>query len=133
MYDLRNIKFSGFQNHCWVFTYKPQPFHISLNFISNSNSAINFGQLFYISFLCRPKGSQLKLCLNIAELNFSYFAKSPHWLEMVGGKISQHANPYRKQVYILYTCCIHFLYIMCGMYKYCIHEKYIIKSYTFNV
>ena len=41
--------------------------------------------------------------------------------------------PYRKQVYILYTCCIHFLYIMCVMYKYCIHEKYIIKSCTFNV
>ena len=90
MYDLRNIKFSGFQNHCWVFTYKPQPFHISLNFVSNS--AINFGQLFYESFLCRPKGSQLKLSLKIAELNFSNFAKSPQRLEMVDGKISQHAK-----------------------------------------
>ena len=68
--------------------------NISLNFVSNSNSVINFGQLFYKSFLCRPKGSQLKLCLKIAELNFSYFAKSPQWLETVtvGGKISQHAK-----------------------------------------
>ena len=70
-------------------TYKPQPFHTSLHFVLNSKSAINFGQLSYKSFLCRPNGSQLKLCLKIAELNFSYFAKIPSWLEIVGGQISR--------------------------------------------
>ena len=64
-----------------LFTYKPQPFHISLHFVSNSNSAINFGQLSYRSFLCGPNGSQLKLSLKIAELNVSYFAKIPLWLK----------------------------------------------------
>ena len=74
------------------FTNKPQPFHISLHFVSNSNAVVNFRQFFCRSFLCRPKGSQVKLCLKIAELNFSYFAKIPQWLETVGRKISQHAK-----------------------------------------
>ena len=50
------------------FTYKPQPFHISLHFISNSNSVINFGEISCESFSCRPNGSQLKLCPKIAQL-----------------------------------------------------------------
>ena len=48
------------------FTYKPQPFHISLHFVSNSNSVLNFGQISYESVFCRPNGSQLKLILKIA-------------------------------------------------------------------
>ena len=79
-----------FRTTVGFFTFKPQPFHISLHLVSNS--VINFGQLSYKSFLCRPKESQLKLCLKIAELNFSYFAKIPQWLETVGRKISQHAK-----------------------------------------
>ena len=66
------------------FTYKPQPFHISLHFVSNY--VINFGQISYKLFFCRPSGSQLKLCLKIAELNFSYFVKIPPWLEIGGRK-----------------------------------------------
>ena len=50
---------------------------------------INSAQLSYKSFFCRPNGSQLKLCLKIAEMNFSYFAKIPSRLEMVGRKISR--------------------------------------------
>ena len=46
-------------------------------------------QLSYKSFLRRPNGSELKLCLKIAEINFSYFSKIPPWFEMVGGKISR--------------------------------------------
>ena len=68
------------------FTCKTQPFRISLHFVSNS--AINFGQLSYRSFLCRPNGSQLKLCVKIAELSFSYFAKIPPCFEIGGQKIS---------------------------------------------
>ena len=70
------------------FTYKPQSFQISQHFVLNSNSVINFTQLSYEAFLRRPNGSELKLCLKIAEINFSYFVKIPPWLEMVGGKIS---------------------------------------------
>ena len=77
-----------FRTNGEFFTYKPQFFHISLRFVLNSNSAINFTQLSCKSFLRRPNGSQLKLCLKIAEINFSYFAKIPPWLKMVGGKIS---------------------------------------------
>ena len=77
-----------FKTTVGFFTYKPQPFHISLHFISNSDSVINFGQISYNSFFCRPSGSQLKLCLKIAELNFSYFAKIPLWFE-VGGRKNQ--------------------------------------------
>ena len=47
---------------------------------------INFGQISYESFFCRPNRSQLKLCLKIAQLNFSYFAKIPPWLEIGGPK-----------------------------------------------
>ena len=71
------------------FTYKPQPFHISLHFVLNSNSVINSTQLLYKSFLCRPNGFQLKLYLKTADINFSYFAKIPPLLEVVGGKISR--------------------------------------------
>ena len=69
------------------FTYKPQSFHISLHFVSNSE--INSVPLSYKSFLCRPNSSQLKLYLKIADINFSYFAKIPPWLEVVGGKLSR--------------------------------------------
>ena len=75
-----------------VFTYEPQPFHISLHFASNSNSVINFRQISYKSFFCRPNGSQLKLCPKIAQLNFSYFVKIPAWLEISG----QKSQPYAK-------------------------------------
>ena len=87
-YELRNVKFPGFRTTVVSFNYIPQSFHISLHFVSNSNSAINFRQLSYESFLCMSNGSQLKLCLKSAEINFSYFAKIPPWLEMVGRKIS---------------------------------------------
>ena len=76
-----------FRTTSTFFTYKPQSFHISLHFVSNS--VINFTQLSYKSFFCRPNGSQLKLCLKIAEINLSHFVKIPPWLEMVGGKISR--------------------------------------------
>ena len=92
MYDIQNVKFSGFQNHCWVFTCKRQPFHISLHFLSNSNSVLNFRQISYESFFCRPKGSQLKLSLKIAQLNVSYFSKIPPWLEIGGQKNQPHAK-----------------------------------------
>ena len=85
MYDLRNVKFAGFGTTVGFFTYKSQSFHISLHFIRNSNSVINFTQLSYKSFLCRSNRSELKLCPKVAEINFSYFAKTPQWLEMVGG------------------------------------------------
>ena len=82
-----------FRTTVGFFTYKSQSFHISSHFVSNSNSAINFTQLSYESFLCRPNGSELKnLCLKIAEINFSYFAKIPPWLEMVGGKNQPHTK-----------------------------------------
>ena len=75
------------------FTYKPQPFHISLHFVSNSYSVLNFGQISYKSFFCRPKLSlKLKLSLKIAQLKFSYFAKIPPWLEMAGRKNQPHAK-----------------------------------------
>ena len=78
-----------FRTTVGFFTYKPQPFHISLHFVSNSNSVLNFGQISYESFFCRPNGSQLKLSLKIAQLNFSYFVKIPLWLEIGGRKISR--------------------------------------------
>ena len=37
-------------------------------------------------FFCRVNGSELKLCPKVAEIYFSYFAKIPQWLEMVGGR-----------------------------------------------
>ena len=74
------------------FTYKPQPFHMSLHCISNSNSVLNFRQISYESFFCRPNGSQLKLCLETDQLNFSYFAKIPLWLEIGGWKNQPHAK-----------------------------------------
>ena len=76
------------------FTYKPQPFHTFPHFVLNSNSAINFEQLSYKSFLCRPNGLKLKLCLKIDELNFSYFLKIPPWLEIGGLKNQPHAKGY---------------------------------------
>ena len=78
-----------FRTTVGVFTWKPQSFHISPHFVLNSNSLINFTQLSYKSFLRKPNGLELKLCLKIAEINFSYFAKIPPWFEMVGGKISR--------------------------------------------
>ena len=36
--------------------------------------------------------SQLKLSLKIAQLNFSYFAKIPLWLEIGGWKNQSHAK-----------------------------------------
>ena len=80
-----NVKFVGFQNHSWVF-------HISLHIVSNSDSAVNFTQLSCESFLRRPNGSELKLCLKIAEIKFSYVAKILPWLKRVGGKIQPHAK-----------------------------------------
>ena len=53
---------------------------------------LNLGQISYESFFCRPNGSQLKLSLKIAQLNFSYFAKIPPWLEMGGRKNQPHAK-----------------------------------------
>ena len=53
---------------------------------------LNLGQISYESFFCRPNGSQLKLSLKIAQLNFSYFAKIPPWLEMGGQKNQPHAK-----------------------------------------
>ena len=53
---------------------------------------INFGQISSESFFCRPNGSQLKLCLKIVQLNFSYFAKIPLWLEIGGQKNQPHAK-----------------------------------------
>ena len=58
-----------FRTTVGFFTYKPQSFHISPHFFSNSDSAINFTQLSYKSFFHRPNGSELKLCLKIAEIN----------------------------------------------------------------
>ena len=78
-----------FRTTVGFFIYKPQSFHIFLHLILNSNSAINFTQFSYKSFLRRPNGSELKSCLTIAEINFSYFAKIRQWLEMVDGKISR--------------------------------------------
>ena len=46
----------------------------------------------YKSFLRRPNGSELKLCPKIAEINFSYFAKIPPWLEIVGRKNQPHTK-----------------------------------------
>ena len=37
-------------------------------------------------FFCGPNGSQLKLCLKIAHLNFGYFVKIPPWLTIGGQK-----------------------------------------------
>ena len=76
-----------FRTTVGFFTNKPQSFHISLHFALNSNSAINSTQLSYKSFLCRPNGSQPKVYLKIADINFSYFAKIPLWFKVVGGKI----------------------------------------------
>ena len=53
---------------------------------------INFGQISYKSFFCRPNGSQLKLCLKIAQLNFSSFVKIPPWIEIGGQKNQPHAK-----------------------------------------
>ena len=91
-YSLRNVRLVGFQNHCWLFTYRPQPFHISLHFILNSNSVMNIPQISSKLFFCRPNGSQLKLCLKIAQLNFSYFAKIPPWLKIGGPKNQSNAK-----------------------------------------
>ena len=60
--------------------------------LKNSNSVIIFRQLSHKSFHCRPNGSQLKLCLKIPVLNFSYFAKIPPWLETGGWKNQPHAK-----------------------------------------
>ena len=49
---------------------------------------LNLGQISYESFFCRPNGSQLKLSPKIAQLNFSYFAKIPPWLEIGGAEKS---------------------------------------------
>ena len=72
-----------------TYMYKPQSFHISLHFVLNSNSSINFMQLSYKSFLCRPNRSQRKLCQRIDAINFNCFSKIPPWLEMVGRKIGR--------------------------------------------
>ena len=53
---------------------------------------LNLGQISYESFFCRPNGSQLKLSLKIAQLNFSYFAKIPPWLEIGGRENQPHAK-----------------------------------------
>ena len=81
-----------FRTTVGFFTCKPQPFHISLHFISNSNSVLNFGHISYESPFCRTNGSQLKLSLNIAQLNFSYFVKIPPWLEIGGRKSQPHTK-----------------------------------------
>ena len=81
-----------FRTTVGFFTYKPQSFHISPHFVLNSNCAVNFSQLSCKSFLRRPNKSELKLCLKIAEINFSYFAKIPKWLKMVGRKNQLHAK-----------------------------------------
>ena len=51
---------------------------------------LNFGQISYEPFFCRPNGSQLKLSVKIGQLNFSYFAKIPPWLEVGGRKNQPH-------------------------------------------
>ena len=81
-----------FRTTVGFFTYKPQSFHISLHFVSNSNSVLNFGQISYESFFCRPNGSQIKLSLKIAQLNFSSFVKIPQWLEIGRRKNQPHAK-----------------------------------------
>ena len=53
---------------------------------------LNFGQISYESFFCRPNGSQLKLSVKIAQLNLSYFAKIPPWLEIGGQKNQLHTK-----------------------------------------
>ena len=81
-----------FRTTVGFFTNKPQPFHISLHFVSNSNSVINFGLISHKSFFCRPNGSQLKLCPKIAQLNFCYFVKILPWLEIGRQKNQPHAK-----------------------------------------
>ena len=56
---------------------------------------INFGQLPYKSIFV---GQMVKLCLKIAQLNFSYFAKIPPWLEIGGRKNQPHAKERVKGV-----------------------------------
>ena len=68
-------------------TYKPRSFRISLHFVLNSNSSINFTQLSYKSFFQRPNGSELKLCPKIAEINFTYFSAAHKGLLRVDSKI----------------------------------------------
>ena len=70
----------------------PKPFTFPYISFEIQVLQINFTQLSYKSFLCRTNGSELKLCPKVAEINFSYFVKTPQWLEMVGRKISQHAK-----------------------------------------